>query len=222
MLRSLAGRRGIRFLSVALLVALDLWSKHAVFAWLAPEPPGSPPAGLVRDACGHVRLPIAGDWLALMLSRNAGMAFGQLTQFPLFLVIGRVLAVLVLAWLLWRAGTDRKVYAIAFALVLAGAIGNLHDNLFLPSLDDRPFGEVRDFIDVYWPPMDRVPGLDVHFPTFNVADSCISVGAVLLLAASFAPAPSEDRKRAPMEERARVPGPEAAAATPAPAPERQP
>ena len=40
---------------------------------------------------------------------------------------------------------------------------------------DRPFGPVRDFIDVYF------YGWDWHFPTFNLADSCITVGAILLL-----------------------------------------
>jgi signal peptidase II len=70
-------------------------------------------------------------------------------------------------------------------------MGNLYDNLFMPS-GELPFGQVRDFIDVYF----RV--WDWHFPTFNVADSCISVGAVLLFLSSWSkdpatpPAPQPD------------------------------
>ena len=63
-------------------------------------------------------------------------------------------------------------------LILAGALGNLYDNLFyepLVPVPDKPYGPVRDFIDVYFEVWDY------HFATFNVADSCITVGAVLLL-----------------------------------------
>jgi signal peptidase II len=65
-------------------------------------------------------------------------------------------------------------------LVLSGALGNLYDNLFLDDPHDaHPFGKVRDFIDVYF------AAFDWHFPTFNVADSCITVGAILLLYTSL-------------------------------------
>ncbi|MDF1839067.1 MAG: signal peptidase II, partial [Planctomycetota bacterium] len=51
----------------------------------------------------------------------------------------------------------------------------------------KPFGPVRDFIDVYF----QFGSVDWHFATFNVADACISVGVVLLLISTFtAPAPS--------------------------------
>jgi signal peptidase II len=49
--------------------------------------------------------------------------------------------------------------------VIGGALGNLIDRL--------RFGQVTDFIDVYWG--------DAHFPAFNVADSAITIGAVLLI-----------------------------------------
>jgi signal peptidase II len=123
-----------------------------------------------------------------MLSLNPGAAFGQLDSIPYLLVGGRVLAVLVLSWLLLRAPAGRRWVNLALVLVLAGALGNLYDNLVrardLPL--DRwypeerfPFGPVRDFIDVYFP----VWGW--HFPTFNVADSCITVGAGILLLNGF-------------------------------------
>ena len=62
---------------------------------------------------------------------------------------------------------------------------------------DRPFKPVRDFIDVYF------TGWDWHFPTFNVADSCISVGAVLLLLSGLGPkrAKAQSPDEVPSEEK---------------------
>lgn len=165
---------------VVALVVLDLWSKAAVFAWI----------GRLRDAgeltpheCGllsHPRYPISGDWLSFMLTLNPGAAFGQLGEYPYLLIGGRVLAVLFLGWLLLRTPASKPITVTALVLVLAGALGNLYDNLFLDDPHDgHPFGKVRDFIDVYF------GAFDWHFPTFNVADSCITVGAVLLLGTSL-------------------------------------
>lgn len=198
----------MRFAVAALLIALDLWSKHAVFAWFNGDP-----EGLVRDAHGHSRLPVLGNWLALMTSLNPGAAFGKGGDIQQYLVIGRVAAVLLLAWLLYRAERQRPVLLTALVLVLAGALGNLYDNLLMDRPDDaHPFGLVRDFIDVFF------TRWDYHFPTFNVADACISVGAVLLLLSGFggdspaseaAPAgealvsePADDPADGPADERA--------------------
>ncbi len=165
---------------VVALVVLDLWSKSAVFAWLDA---GARPASMVFLAdTGHWRQTIPFDqpadwWLAFMPSRNPGAAFGQLHEWPWLLVVGRILAVCVLTFLLFRP--QPRVVRVALVLVLSGAVGNLYDNLFLEAPPDHPFGEVRDFIDVYF------AFKEWHFPTFNVADSCISVGAVLLLLSSF-------------------------------------
>jgi len=163
-------------ISAAIVVA-DLWSKSAVFAALERL---QARGGLVPDVHGHARLPIADGWLTFMLSRNPGAAFGQLDSFPWFLVIGRGAAAVFLVWLIVRTPRTRPWFTTALVLVLGGALGNLYDNLILgvPGAG-RPFGMVRDFIDVYF------GGFDWHFPTFNVADSCITVGAVLLLLSSL-------------------------------------
>ncbi len=162
-----------RFATVALLCWLDLWSKSRVFEWLTENR-----SALTVDDHGHLRHRILGEWLTFMKSRNAGAAFGQLDSVPYLLIGGRVLAVLFLSWLILRSPTTRRVFTAALILVLAGASGNLWDNLFLEPPFDHPFGEVRDFIDVYFP---MIGENGWHFPTFNVADSCITVGAVLLL-----------------------------------------
>jgi len=157
--------------AIVLLVALDLWSKAAAFEFLEH-------ADLVRDGTGHDRYPILGGWLGLMRNLNYGAAFGQLKGISTALVGLRGIAIVVLAVLVARVPQGRKLYLVALVLILAGATGNLYDNLFHRPVDHelgRTFGPVRDFIDVYF------SGIRWHFPTFNVADACISVGAVLLL-----------------------------------------
>jgi signal peptidase II len=167
----------VRFAIVLGLVALDLWSKQAVFDWIGPGTAAR--AGLPRDDCGHARYEILGEWLALMTTENPGMAFGRFGDWPRMLVYGRVAAVIFLAVALWRSRAFHRLIVGGLVLVLAGAVGNLWDNLFREPVEGRPFGKVRDFIDVYFPIWEW------HFPTFNVADSCITVGAVLFLLHGF-------------------------------------
>ncbi len=180
------GRFGGCLAAAGVLVLLDLWSKSTVFAWL-----GDPAthASLPIDAHGHSRELLAGTWLALMLNLNYGAAFGRLAGIPHALVLGRLLAIGLLGWLILRAPTGHRVYLVALVLILAGATGNLYDNFFYnPDAGDiprptsgKPFGPVRDFIDVYFPTFDW------HFPTFNVADSCITMGAAMLLLSGLTP-----------------------------------
>lgn len=165
------------FVVVALLAWLDQWSKSAVFAWLE-----SGEVTLVTDIHGHRRHVLFGEWFSFMTSCNPGAAFGRFDSFPEVLVAGRVLAVGFLSWLLWRADTRHRVVLVAMTLVLAGAIGNVVDNLWTGcGTTELPFG-VRDFINVWFEPLFS---WDYHFPSFNVADSCISVGAVLWVTTGF-------------------------------------
>ena len=182
--RPRAGARDMayRLAGAAVLVVLDLWSKAAVFAWLTPlEFSGE----LERTCvCGHQRMHVLGEnvnWFSFMLSKNPGAAFGGFSGYPHVLVMGRVAAVLFLIWMLWRTPRGRPWFTMALVLVLGGALGNLYDNLFLIDPNTtHPYGEVRDFIDVYF------ARWNYHFPTFNVADSGITVGAALLFLTSFA------------------------------------
>jgi signal peptidase II len=155
----------------AALVALDLWSKAEVFALLDR-------AQLERTPDGYDRYALVGSWLGFMKNLNYGAAFGQGAGFPWVLVPLRGVALIVVSVLIVRAPRGQRAYISALVLILAGAAGNLYDNLFNGDLfedPERPFGPVRDFIDVYFSVWDW------HFATFNVADSCISCGAVLLV-----------------------------------------
>jgi len=116
----------------------------------------------------HQRVPVIDNVLYLTLVHNRGAAFGILkNQTPLFIAASAVAIVLLVVYLRSArlSGGKLTVPALALGLVLAGAVGNLIDRVFL--------GYVIDFIDVgFW-------------PVFNVADSAISVGAVLLAYSLF-------------------------------------
>ncbi|TAN65921.1 MAG: lipoprotein signal peptidase [Methylobacter sp.] len=104
---------------------------------------------------------------------NPGAAFSFLSEAGgwqrwffagLALVIGAVIAV----WLA-RLKKHETLLAVALALVLGGAVGNLIDRL--------AYGYVIDFLDVYYESW--------HWPAFNIADSAITLGVMLMLAESF-------------------------------------
>jgi signal peptidase II len=108
-------------------------------------------------------------FLALTKAYNTGAAFsflGDASGWQRWLFIGLALVVsgILLAWLRRLPAGEWRT-ALALALILGGAIGNLVDRVL--------HGHVIDFIDVYYETW--------HWPTFNVADSAITVGAALLV-----------------------------------------
>jgi signal peptidase II len=119
----------------------------------------------------HLRntdVPLA-PFLKLSLAFNTGAAFSFLSdaggwQNLFFVGIALVVSVIIL-FMIRRLGTNDTQVAVALMLVLGGAIGNVIDRV--------RFGYVVDFIDVYYRAW--------HWPTFNVADSAITIGAVLLV-----------------------------------------
>jgi len=108
---------------------------------------------------------IIGDTVELRLTRNPGGAFSLLTGFTPLLAVLAVIVAVVLVRVAQRM-TD-PVMVVALSLVLGGAIGNLLDRVFRAPGFLR--GEVVDFIRIG------------AFPSFNLADSAITIGAVLLL-----------------------------------------
>ncbi|MGB5438147.1 MAG: signal peptidase II [Gammaproteobacteria bacterium] len=111
--------------------------------------------------------------LALRKIYNSGAAFSFLSDasgWQRWFFIGMaVLIIIVLTVWLSRLPRNQLRLALALSLVLGGAAGNLVDRVF--------YGYVIDFIDVYY--------ASWHWPTFNIADSAISIGAVLLLLDAF-------------------------------------
>ena len=122
----------------------------------------------------HETLPVIPGWFHLTYIRNPGAAFGLFSghaeafRRPFFLVVTAVALAAILA-ILWRAPRGRPWLLMALGLVFGGAVGNLIDRV--------RWGEVVDFLDVFW--------RTHHWPAFNVADSAITVGAALLIAEGF-------------------------------------
>ncbi len=105
----------------------------------------------------------------LALAFNTGAAFSFLSnaggwQNIFFACIAAVVSVVILV-VIRRLGANDKQVAVALWLILGGALSNLSDRLY--------HGYVVDFIDVYYRAW--------HWPTFNIADSAIFIGAVLLI-----------------------------------------
>ena len=122
--------------------------------------------------------PLIPGFVNIIHAENPGMAFSLLSTASAavrsFVLIGLATAVLaVVVGMLWRSAEIVERWALA--MVLGGALGNLWDRIAR--------GTVTDWVDVYY--------RDWHWATFNVADSAISVGAVILAVYLLVPRKSE-------------------------------
>lgn len=151
-------RYGAWLLLALAVVILDLWTKHLASSNL--------------DLYRPVALT---GWMNLTLAHNDGAAFSLLAdaggwQRWFFVTVAGGISVFLLAWL-WQLPHQARALPVALMLLLGGAIGNLVDRLRL--------GYVVDFIDLH------VRGW--HWPAFNIADSAIVIGVILLLIESLLP-----------------------------------
>ena len=110
------------------------------------------------------------NFIYLVHSRNPGIAFGVLadsasTTTRVILIAGSLLVIGVLAWLLVAGKIPSPLGNAGLALLLGGAAGNVADSIF--------HGAVTDFFELWLG--------TYHYPAFNVADSAITIGAVLIL-----------------------------------------
>ena len=106
----------------------------------------------------------------LTLRYNSGAAFSFLAEAGgwqrWFFSLIAMAVVVGISWRLAKIGHSHKLEALSLTLIMSGAIGNLYDRLV--------YGHVIDFIQVHWQST-------WYFPAFNVADSAITVGVVLML-----------------------------------------
>jgi len=114
---------------------------------------------------------------------NTGMAYGHFNNSQYAnLVFGAVaISALVAIIALWKRNAFPTTPSkLAGALLISGILGNLTDRL-LPGR-----GYVVDFLDFILPFYDKIfPASEGHFPSFNVADSCITIAAILLVISAF-------------------------------------
>ncbi|MBI2486604.1 MAG: signal peptidase II [Deltaproteobacteria bacterium] len=118
------------------------------------------------------RIPLL-SFLDITHLRNRGAAFGilndlpEIVRMPLFVFVLAV-AVVVICVFLRKVESGDRVLILSLSLILGGAIGN--------SIDRFRLGYVTDFIDFHW-----FGDPKYHWPPFNVADSAITIGVILIL-----------------------------------------
>lgn len=169
-LLNLVRSTGLRFLWIAVIVFIaDQWTKQAIVASLEL----------------YQSVQITG-FFNLTHVHNYGAAFSFLAdsggwQRWFFTVIALGVSALIIWWL---KGLKREqiMLPVAFSLILGGALGNVYDRVM--------YGYVIDFLDVYYQQW--------HWPAFNIADSAICVGAVLLIIDMFKNGDAE--QNAPQEQ----------------------
>ena len=151
---ALMGRRSMRWLLVSLaVIVLDQITKFIV----------------VEQLSLYQRVPIL-PWFDLVRLHNTGAAFSFLADAPgwqnwLFLGVAVTVSIGIVWWLTRLPRTGHGVLALGLSLVLGGALGNVIDRLL--------YGYVVDFLLFYY--------RDWSYPAFNVADSAITCGVVLIL-----------------------------------------
>ncbi|MBL6785729.1 MAG: signal peptidase II [Rickettsiales bacterium] len=133
------------------MVVLDLYSKYATFNYLKTLP--------------SQELSVF-PFFNLVMVWNRGVSFGMFNTIPYAPVILSVIALLIVIFLFrWLVTTESKFVAVALSLVISGAFGNIIDRMIN--------GAVADFLDFH------IAGY--HWPAFNLADSFVFVGAIMLI-----------------------------------------
>ncbi|MFA6409859.1 MAG: signal peptidase II [Gammaproteobacteria bacterium] len=138
------------------ILVLDQYSKFLVGTYFLPE----------------ISYPVT-SYFNIFFIYNTGAAFSILEkangwQEWLFGGIASVVGLMIILWL-FRSPPGRVLTKLSLMLILSGAIGNLIDRI--------AYGHVRDFLDFYWH--------NWHWPAFNIADSAICIGAILLIIELF-------------------------------------
>jgi len=165
-MRAMMQNRFLCYLLALIVISLDQYTKllalqHLQFATPVPVVPFL-------------------NWTLLF---NTGAAFSFLSDtggWHQWLFGGLALAVSVfIVTYIWKLPQQARLLSLSLALILGGALGNVYDRMTL--------GYVVDFIDVYVNSCGSLTSLfpGCHWPAFNVADSAITLGAVLLLVDSF-------------------------------------
>lgn len=146
--------RNVHFLIALVVVLLDRWTKHLAATRIA--------------LYSHVQ--IIPGFFRLTHTENTGAAFSLFADSPAHwktaLLIGfSIVAMVIVTALLWKQSRFLTMTGIALSLILGGAAGNLWDRI--------ANGRVVDFLLFYYK--------QYQYPVFNLADSCIVIGASLLV-----------------------------------------
>src|SRR3954462_5378878 len=146
--------RTVHFLLALFVVMLDRWTKRLVAARLAM----------------YAHIQVIPGFFRITHTENTGAAFSLFADSPshwktAMLISFSVIAMIVVSVLLWKQSRVLTMSGIALSLILGGAVGNLWDRV--------ASGRVVDFLLFYVK--------QYQWPVFNLADSCIVIGACLLV-----------------------------------------
>jgi len=134
-------------------------------------------AAIEAETAEGWRYELIHNFIYLVHSKNPGIAFSIFADSNSHwvrygLIAGSLVVIAILAWYLVAGADVSRRSAAGLALLLAGATGNLTDRIL--------HGAVTDFFEVLFG--------SYHYPAFNVADSAITIGAILVLLDAFLPA----------------------------------
>lgn len=145
-------------MNIYYLIALAVLAVDQLTKWL-----------VVRFMSVGQSIPIIEGLFYLTSHRNKGAAFGILQNQRTFFILVTIVVVAGVVYYLWRVQAQKKLLSWALALILGGALGNFIDRLFR--------GEVVDFFDV----KISLGSFYYDYPIFNVADSALVVGVVIIV-----------------------------------------
>ncbi|TYB31657.1 MAG: signal peptidase II [Candidatus Mcinerneyibacterium aminivorans] len=123
--------------------------------------------GIISSKMGlHESIPIIDNIFRLTYIKNEGIAFGLLQGIPHILLFISIAVLAIIIYLTKRISTKSIPVQIAFGLIIGGALGNIVDRI--------RFSSVRDFLDI---------GINhnLRWPIFNIADSAVFIGVILIL-----------------------------------------
>ncbi len=171
---------GVLYLSLFLIVLDQLtkfWIKGISIPLLGIHLSGIPYGGSIN---------VLGSFLQITFVENPGMAFGITVGVTskLFLSLFSLFASIALIYYLYRMRNKPLFYRISLSLIIAGAVGNLIDRTFYGIIYGYApifYGKVVDFISCDFPNFSLFGHYYDRFPIFNIADSSVTIGVILLL-----------------------------------------
>lgn len=171
------------FVIAVFLILLDQFTKYLIYDYFKVQHIGSEYYIISPE---RSEIQVLGEFIKFVYVENAGMAFGiQFGEFKIILSLFSIFASIVLVIIIIRISHSPFIIQLAFGLILAGAIGNLIDRVFYGVIFGYApifYGRVIDFIQVDIPDINIGNIINyTHWPVFNVADSCVSIGVVLLI-----------------------------------------
>lgn len=120
---------------------------------------------VVRNLTENVSIKLIDDFFNLTYVKNYGAGFSILQNQKTFLIVVTIIAVILVSYMLYKSKNNEYFQRVCYLLIIGGAIGNLIDRLTL--------GYVIDFLDFYI--------FNYDFPVFNIADSFLTIGCILLI-----------------------------------------